>query len=296
VQHADTLQPAHIKKYDLSHAQVKLNGHRVAFYIQPHNARRPIVAFGRDQKPHLEMMARYPALNSPALMLLLIQLPPKTMIDCEIMGTGDAPSDVVPALKAGTFTVMPFGVPFYAGESLAHERLPVQRQRIVDMGFPFADYHSLLSPNDPESEMKRLLDEARFRKMEGWVLKGEVGWRWYKLKVEHTIDAFIVGVEAGQGKFEGQIGSIICAVYELNQDGTSGTATRVIANASGMDDATRQQMTQLHAAGRLRHRVVELKYNHIGANGRLVHPRFIRWREDKPMKFCSSKQLGTNHG
>lgn len=107
----------------------------------------------------------------------------------------------------------------------------------------------------------------------------------FKVKPADPVDCVITGViDAEPGKFEGMIGSIVCSVYRHGK-------LIEIASASGMNDAVRAEMTCLHKDDMLRGLVVELKYQMIGAEGRLMHPRFSRWRPDKPMAECTYDQL-----
>lgn len=123
---------------------------------------------------------------------------------------------------------------------------------------------------------------------EGLMLKNNsmanYGKDWTKVKKEDTADAFIIGATNGKGKYEGQIGAIELAVY-------SNGVIWPIGSCSGMDDYTRKQMTDMAFKKELRGRVVEVKFNEVTKNFKLRHPRFIRWRTDKPAEECLLEQL-----
>lgn len=108
---------------------------------------------------------------------------------------------------------------------------------------------------------------------EGFVFKNGNMLDWFKWKPAKTIDLVVVDVKDGNGKYLGMVGSYVCALA----DG------RVVANVSGMDD---EQRYDFDVVGR----VCEVEYQYVGAGGRLRHPRFVRWRPDKPAAECTADQ------
>lgn len=142
----------------------------------------------------------------------------------------------------------------------------------------------------PISQIKKLwtmiVDEE---KGEGVMIKNnrvaKYGKDWNKVKKEHTIDAFILDITEGKGKYAGQIGTLEVAVY-------NGDVIWPIGKVSNVgDDATRKQMTEMALAGELKYKVIEIKFNEVTKNLKLRHGRFMRWRDDKPFKNCSLEQL-----
>lgn len=117
---------------------------------------------------------------------------------------------------------------------------------------------------------KKLLDDLP-DDVEGYVLKDGNLNRWFKLKPVLTADLIVTRIKPGKGKYEGQAGALICSTY----DG------REMANVSGMSDAERADITDGDIG-----RVVEVSYQYVGEGGRLRHPAFVRWRDDKPAKDC----------
>lgn len=104
---------------------------------------------------------------------------------------------------------------------------------------------------------------------EGWVLKTSNQVGWLKLKPEITFDLFIESYTNGRGKNHGLVGSLVLV------DATG----RQVAKAGGMDDETRRHMTENF--DQYRGRLCEVKAQGIGSAGGLMHPRFIRMRDDK---------------
>lgn len=117
---------------------------------------------------------------------------------------------------------------------------------------------------------------------EGLVIKnGEMPWEnktskfQLKMKNEVDLDLKIVGYNPGEGKFKGQVGSIICE--------TSDGLLQV--SCSGMTDAKRKEITQ--KAEELIGTILCVRANNImestmeGKPYSLFLPRFIELREDK---------------
>lgn len=267
--------------------QVKEDGWRATLFRQDDGR---VLAWVRDRKgaglrPDLELTSRYPIADRLRLAILAKKMPPRTSLDCEIITPG-ARSDVITALKdpKRPIELVAFAVPYLAGEDRGHNPLSWAQDCCIN-GFglrfsPFKDYgvgndkFARYSPEDAEVLREAMVQDALTAGIEGWVLKagGQCG-KWYKVKVERTADLVVTDVKpARPGKYAGLVGSLEVS----SRDGA------VLANVSGMEDADRRAMTDLWKhGGRLVGRVCEVKYQMLGAGGKLVHPRFLRWREDK---------------
>lgn len=130
-----------------------------------------------------------------------------------------------------------------------------------------------------EAELFMYVQRARQAGLEGWVLKTGNLTGWAKLKVDNTIDLVVIGANAGKGKYQGLVGSLICGINGVP-----------IADVGGMDDATREEFTALHREDKLTSTVVEVKYQCVDSKGRLRHPRFVRVRDDKLPHECTIEQ------
>lgn len=91
---------------------------------------------------------------------------------------------------------------------------------------------------------------------------------WLKIKGEHSVDLVVTGIEPGTGKYEGKIGALLVDFQ--------GVTVNV---GSGLTDALRDKPGD-HFVGRL----IEVKYHEVTPDKSLRHPRFIRFRDDKPME------------
>lgn len=95
---------------------------------------------------------------------------------------------------------------------------------------------------------------------------------WWKLKLEHTYDLLVTGINmptSGRFFVKGWIKSIRCSALI---DGE----LAVIADVSGFSDEVRSVITEADIG-----RVVEVESNLRASRGKLRHPRFLRWRDDK---------------
>lgn len=115
---------------------------------------------------------------------------------------------------------------------------------------------------------------------------------WYKLKKYDTLDAIIVGFEmAKEGKFDGLIGTVVFALRDIS--GPTGHELVELGRASGMDDATRRDMTENPNA--YLNKVVEVKYYGVSGSASTAkgvrHPQFVRIREDKSTRECEDIQM-----
>jgi ATP-dependent DNA ligase len=80
---------------------------------------------------------------------------------------------------------------------------------------------------------------------------------------------------AETGRHKGELKSLRCSAY------INGVLTEV-ANVSGMTDTERYAFDPNADIGK----VVAVRAKFIASRGRLRHPRFARWREDKNICDC----------
>jgi len=211
------------------------------------------VNFYKDLPEHIQMLAK----DFP--------------MDGEILWPGHPASDVKTAIIAESpeLIFVPYRKVGFSGFPHEHyEELSGlgSRQPILPFGFEY------ITAPDADS----LLELASVRGFEGWILKER--WSsetWWKLKLEETYDLVVTGINiATAGQHYGKLKSLICSAY-VNGEFV------IVANVSGMDNETRYSVTENDIG-----RVVEVKANLLASKGRLRHPRFIRWRDDKPASEC----------
>ena len=93
---------------------------------------------------------------------------------------------------------------------------------------------------------------------------------WMKLKAVNTVDARIVDIFEGTGKYSSSAGGVIIQMPD------SEVLVRV---GSGFSD---EQRDEIYAdPDMFIGRMIEVKYHEVTPDGSLRHPRFYRWRDDK---------------
>ena len=130
------------------------------------------------------------------------------------------------------------------------------------------------------ADVEKLFEEALARGEEGVIAKNLKG-KWEpkrsknlcKFKAEETADLVVVDWEPGQGKYEGQLGALVCE--------TSDGKVRVNVG-SGFSDEQRRYITKDNSVDK----IVEIKYNakitkKTGGADSLYLPRFVGFRVDK---------------
>lgn len=139
------------------------------------------------------------------------------------------------------------------------------------------------------ADVERLFEEALARGEEGVIAKNLKG-RWEakrsknlcKFKAEETADLVVVDWEPGEGKYEGQLGALVCE----SSDG------KIRVNVgSGFSDDDRRYITKAGSVDR----IVEVVYNSRitkkgGGVDSLYLARFVGFREDKDIAD-SSKEI-----
>jgi ATP-dependent DNA ligase len=153
-----------------------------------------------------------------------------------------------------------------------------RRRLSVDLGLDIPHHWPDLAA-DPHPD--KLNEAARARGLEGFVIK-HPRYGWFKHKVERTADLVIMGYKPGNGKYCGIIGSVHCGAW--NSDGK----LVEVASVSGMGDPERLLITQ--RSKELIGTVIEVEYQERSKK-RLRHPRFLRFRPDKPAAECTLATL-----
>lgn len=172
---------------------------------------------------------------------------------------------------------------------------------ILKFGIPFTPFidarrADFLNEYNKEKLLGVLLEQYSARAIEigvkaiteGWVLKDGnlIGWK--KCKKENTLDVFIVDYIQGKGKYTGQVGSLVCAVCNMERP----PKKIEICSVGGFNDEIRLWLTQMFNgwANQIIGQVIEITYQCVLSKGRLRHPRFVRFRDDKLVEECTTEQ------
>lgn len=251
--------PVPYKKQPWQWSQLKADGNRLTVLIGDKTE-----AWGRRLDAHLEYMHRYPRLAK------MFDLPPG-IYDGEIFVPGHKASMVATALRDPSIPLEfhAFAIPQFQGQDAREWHLDRVFDTSKAIGLPFLEYGQDIC-----------LESAKAKGGEGWVLKNAHWGEWYKIKPEETVDMIVTGEKDGKGKYLGLLGALECSLYR------DGKLVKV-SSVSGMTDAQRIEMSDESPIGR----VCEIKYQYINTKGGLRHPRFIRWRDDKPAEECTYAQL-----
>lgn len=261
---------------EVQYVQKKLDGHRMLALVQPNGSEKPAIFLTRNSTDLFDQIFQK-AKENPIWPWVgkLIKLPCRSSIDGELHVPGEKASYVKTAIKECDprleFTA--FAAPWYSGEKVPEfeDAFHLTEHHGIDFApfYYFEDGPKVL--NVPYWESK-IVDGQ-----EGWVAKQAHYSGWYKIKKVRTLDAIITGTTLGEGKYFGLIGALKCSVYD------SRGSLIEICSCSGMTDDVRYMQG-------LKGKVVEIKYQEVGSKGRLRHPNFVRFREDKLPYECSTIQ------
>jgi len=206
----------------------------------------------------------------------------------DIAGIMNSDLDVAHAKirQIGSPTFRVFDVLYRDGDDV-RELTQMERRQILETLIKRIDHHLIRVV--PQRRPERVFyEEIVARGGEGIIAKdlgAPYGEGWVKVKREHTLDVVVTGFTEARfgrtGRIFGQIGALIVSVY------ADGTLVEV-AQVSGMDDATRLEMSNNRDAWM--GRVIEIVAQEW-AKDRLRHPRFVRWREDADPRACTYSKM-----
>lgn len=261
---------------DVEWAQEKENGHNVVVVVERHKIRR-VLSRTKDYWEKLQ--------DHFVLAAQIRKLPAKTILFGELHLPQGRATDVPRAMKNKDpkLTLTPYAVPVLKGEDLRGLDFEKAMELICDLGFKPPDTHEISLYEDDLEQF--YLECAEELGIEGFVLKSGHCKGWYRIKPVKTVDLIVTGFKWGNGNFAGLVGALKCSGY--NEDGK----LEEVASISGMKMDEREGITDLADKDNLEGRIVEVKYGEVGSQGRLFHPRFVRFRDDKPERECVLEQL-----
>ncbi len=286
-------------------AHAKLDGHRITLFKQKDGS---VAVFSRKVEPHLNMFEQLEHLDwfKKACNKML----PFSSIDGELYCVGERASKIKNILinEPTRLRFGPFAIPYWDGKDLAFYHVATTHHKLGQLGFEFIPEFFDINPDDLNARtVKVLLKKAKERYYEGWVLKRTNYEGWWKVKEERTVDAIVIGFKDSESdKNIGLCGALHVGLidpitsdifddtyfddFEASYDGLSKIDCPMfileVAAVAGMDDETREAISESDYG-----RVCEVKYQLVDGRGRLRHPRFIRWRDDKPRLECTKDQL-----
>lgn len=213
---------------------------------------------------------------------LAATLPPGTMLDGELVapsGTAGGVQTIMAAKgahKPNAFsphlTLVVFDVVLLNGADVKSLTYTNRRSLLSMIDWPS---HTYLSPSGEctQANHDRMLDLG----LEGSVLKrlsstytpGARSHDWLKMKFVDSEDCEIIGFEQGEGAGnQHQLGAFVVKL-------PTGIETTIkIPTTKEVEAVTADRESY-------RGRIVEVAHNGVMASGKLRHPRFLRWREDR---------------
>jgi ATP-dependent DNA ligase len=189
-----------------------------------------------------------------------------------------------------------FDLPFYRGEDLQHYPL-YQRRRAIDEFFSTTIINYVSPIILIHQNKKEFCKDIMSKGGEGIILKwskakyGEKRY-WVKVKQKETFDVFVIGYKPANEESEKVDGTISTTKYaekgwigaiEIGMLSPLGDIVQV-GFCSGFDEATRKMVSENQE--QFIGQVMEIEAQSQLSTGKFEHPRFIRWRDDKPKEKC----------
>ncbi len=210
-----------------------------------------------------------------------------------IMGSGTAERAIGIQKEQGKMYFVAFDLIRYMGKDLTNEPFNTRRiylEKVVNRLREYTDYVQIAEQFHPDNyDIKEVFNQIVKNSGEGMVRKRLAGKYKLcpgtrtspdvmKLKKVLTFDGIVTGYEMGKGKYnKDKVGKLVFSQYkegELVERGSFDGFTKAT-----IDDMTANIDKYLG-------RVVEVRCNDVTPTGKLRHPKFSRWRDDKPKNQC----------
>ena len=137
-----------------------------------------------------------------------------------------------------------------------------------------SDGHARLSPVGPSNEETHLrmlelgLEGSVCKRRDSRYVSGGRGQSWVKIKPQETCEAKIVGFKDGTGSNAGMVGA-----FKIELETGAETTCKVLTNQ------LRAAVTENPQS--FLGRTIEVKHHGVQATGKVRHPQFLRFRDDK---------------
>lgn len=212
---------------------------------------------------------------SPQLTELILSIPMKTSIFAELYWDGPATAIKTKFLEGSNeLKLCAFAMPWNAGKNFADTPLLSVMVTLNRMGFNTPSTTAL--PHNTIVNVKKYKNLALSRKIEGYVAKRSHMEGWYKIKPTRTMDCVVMSTNRSWAVTTfGEVQSLNVGVFK------NGKLKQIARVGTGFSAKERAGLSRSDVG-----RVCEVKYQDIAQRGALQFPRFLRWRDDKPVEEC----------
>jgi bifunctional non-homologous end joining protein LigD len=269
-------------------AEPKLDGGRYMLYLDEDGLSYHL--YSRRDFPRIDKAANVPHFAHPYMGLAgtvldgEVMLPNQTKLGDTTGIMNSLPAKAIARQEVeGKLHYNVFDILFHLGRDVRqlplHERRKLMESVVAIMGNP----HVNLVPQhtDKDGLFRSILAAGG----EGTVLKNlnsPYGVNWVKNKRVADFSVIISGYKDGQGKYAGSLGAVAVSVY---QDGI----LVEVGFASGMTDAERTDIWTNREA--YLGRVIDISAQEVTKDGRMRHPRWLRFRDDVNPETLTMEKL-----
>lgn len=257
-------------------AERKYDGGRYMLYLDDDGA---VHLYSRRDFPRIDKAAnvphfahRYPGLEGTVLDGEILHPNGKKLGDTTgIMNS--LPAKAIARQEAeGWLDYHVFDILFYKGRDV--RQLPLRERRKLIADALMVIEHPCVKMVEQHTDKDGLFRTLVSQGEEGTVLKNvnsPYGVNWVKNKRVADFSVVISGYKPGQGKYAGSLGAVAVSVYE-------GDKLVEVGFASGMTDEERDDIWKNR--DEYLGRVVDISAQEVTKDGRLRHPRWLRFRDD----------------
>jgi ATP-dependent DNA ligase len=270
----------YLGKHPVKYWQVKLDGHR-CMVVKDSSGVRVLTKKNGETGDDI-----YKKLPERAVWFL-DRLPLDSIIDCELWAEGFHATDMKTLLlrKDSALVLSPFAVWMAGGVKVERTWGMEDLENFLDgWSMPTWGYvrdDGLCGYPDP----LEWAESAKASNIEGFVFKKTPVDGWFKVKPKKTVDCFVLDYTVSTSdSFSGGLKAIQVGLFNEREN-----VIEIASVGSGFSADYRMSAD----LGNLVGKVVEVEYDALAAKGKLKHPRFLRFREDKNPGECTVEQLET---